>query len=86
MIRALEHFTRVLFVGGQSDVCTQFLYADLSSSSLGASRFAPHLSEEELNALLCGEPSHPRGMAHHTRAAGRKKRSPVGGEGGGRTM
>lgn len=55
MIRALEHFTRVLFAGGQGDLCAQFLYADLSSASLGASPFAPHLSEEELNDLLCGE-------------------------------
>ncbi|CAN0474148.1 unnamed protein product, partial [Ectocarpus sp. 12 AP-2014] len=30
MIRALENFTRVLFTGGQSDLCAQFLYADVS--------------------------------------------------------
>eukprot|EP00903_Cladosiphon_okamuranus_P014084 g13091.t1 len=59
MIRALEHFTRVLFTGGQSDVCAQFLYADLSSSSLGASPFSPHLSEEDLNGLLCGRKGYP---------------------------
>lgn len=68
MIRALEHFTRVLFTGGQSDVCAQFLYADLSSSSLGTSRFSPHLSEEQLNDLLCGEaPRHP--PSHATRCS-----------------
>ena len=55
MIRALEHFTRTLFTGGESDACAQFLYADLSSNSLGAAPFAPHLSEEALNDLLCGE-------------------------------
>lgn len=54
MIRALEHFTRVLFTGGQSDLFAQFLYADLSSSSVGAPSFSPHLSEEDLNGLLCG--------------------------------
>lgn len=54
MIRALEHFTRVLFTGGESDLCVQFLYADLSSSTLGESPFASRLSEEELNDLLCG--------------------------------
>jgi len=55
MMRALEYFTRALFTGGQGDLCAQFLYADLSSTSLGAAPFSPHLSEEELNDLLCGE-------------------------------
>lgn len=64
MIRALEYFTRVLFTGGQSDVCAQFLYADLSSNSLGAYRFSPRLSEEELNDLLCGKPRHLPGVRH----------------------
>lgn len=55
MIRALEHFTRVLFTGGESDLCAQFLYTDLSSASLGSELFPPTLSEEELNHLLCGK-------------------------------
>ncbi|CAM9615361.1 unnamed protein product [Ectocarpus fasciculatus] len=59
MIRALEHFTRVLFTGGQSDLCAQFLYADVSSNSLGAASFASHLSEEDLNDLLCGRKDYP---------------------------
>ncbi|CAM9570169.1 unnamed protein product, partial [Scytosiphon promiscuus] len=59
MIRAVEYFTRVLFTGGQSDLCAQFLYADLTSHSLGAEPFPPHLSEEELNDLLCGRKDFP---------------------------
>ena len=55
MIRALEHFTRVLFTGGDSDLCAQFLYANLTSNSLGTTQFPARLSEEELNRLLCGE-------------------------------
>lgn len=58
MIRALEHFTRVLFTGGESDLCAQFLYANLLSNSLGAGPFPRQLSEEELNDLLCGEQLH----------------------------
>lgn len=54
-MRALEHFTRVLFLGGDDDRCVQFLYADLSSETLGTAPFASHLSEEDLNGLLCGE-------------------------------
>ncbi|CAM9722904.1 unnamed protein product [Ectocarpus sp. 12 AP-2014] len=59
MIRALEHFTRVLFTGGQSDLCAQFLYADVSSTSLGAASFSSNLSEEDLNDLLCGRKDYP---------------------------
>lgn len=55
MMRALEYFTRVLFRGGESDLCVQFLYTDLSSNALGAFSFSATLSEEELNDLLCGE-------------------------------
>ena len=55
MMRALEHFTRALFKGGESDLCVQFLYIDLSSSDLGKKSFSHTLSEEELNDLLCGE-------------------------------
>ncbi|CAM9459213.1 unnamed protein product, partial [Choristocarpus tenellus] len=62
MMRALEHFTRVLFQPGDDDLCVQFLYADLSSPN-GLSRsgggdypaFGRCISEEELNRLLCGE-------------------------------
>ncbi|CAM9459049.1 unnamed protein product, partial [Ectocarpus sp. 4 AP-2014] len=59
MIRALEHFTRVLFTGGQSDLCAQFLYADVSSTSLRAASFSSDLSEEDLNDLLCGRKDYP---------------------------
>lgn len=64
MIRALEHFTRVLFTGGQSDLCAQFLYADVSSNSLGTASFFSHLSEEDLNDLLCGEFAEPSLRLH----------------------
>eukprot|EP00904_Undaria_pinnatifida_P014231 jgi/Undpi1/9939/HiC_scaffold_28.g12393.m1 len=59
IMRALEHFTRVLFTGGQSDLCAQFLYANLSSNSLGTTSFPATLSEEELNGLLCGRKGYP---------------------------
>lgn len=58
MIRALEYVTRVLFTGGESDLCVQFLYTNLSGleSPLDSpASFPRHLSEEGLNNLLCGE-------------------------------
>lgn len=55
MIRALEHFTRVLFTGEEGDLCAQFLYSNLSSNSLGTAPSSESLSEEELNGLLCGK-------------------------------
>lgn len=58
MIRAVEFFTRVLYTGGQSDLCAQFLYADLTLSTLGTETFPTQLSEEELNDLLCGKLDH----------------------------
>lgn len=59
MMRAVEYFTRALFTGGESDLCVQFLYTDLSSTSLGVEPFPNTMSEEGLNDLLCGEGAVP---------------------------